>query len=217
MLTPRTVGRIIGLLLFIQLALLILPFVLLLPLTTPDFLVTAAGHATRIRTAVLLLYGTGALTVGIALLAYPFVRRSGSWMTLALLAASVLVLGLQAVDNGHILTLLSLSQRYAAEIAARAELAVAGEVVRAARRWAHYTGLLAIEAWFALFYFALFRQSLVPRALAAFGVLMAVVHAAAVTLPAFAGSSGMSALAPSLGLAHVAAGSWLLAKGLKTA
>jgi hypothetical protein len=214
--SPKRVGRIIGVLLFVQLALLILPFVLLLPVTSADFLETAAPHALQIRAAVLLLFATGALTTAIALLAYPYVRSSASWMAPALLAASVLWLGLQAVDNALIMTLLSLSERYAAEGGGGGgPVEALGELARASRRWTHYTALLGIEVWFGLFYGALFRSALAPRALAAFGVLMALVHAAALTLPTFAGGSGMPALAPSLGLAHVAMGSWLVAKGFR--
>ena len=76
----RSVGRIIGILLFVQLVGLILPFILLLPITTTDFLDNAARVAPQIRVAVLLLFANGALTIGIAIAAFPVLREYGSRM-----------------------------------------------------------------------------------------------------------------------------------------
>jgi hypothetical protein len=61
-----------GVLLFVQLVGLTLPFILLLPITTPDFLTAAAPAAGQIRAAVLLLFANGGLTIGIAIAAFPF-------------------------------------------------------------------------------------------------------------------------------------------------
>jgi hypothetical protein len=211
-------GRIIGMLLFVQLAGLTLPFILLLPITTSGFLENAAGLATQIRVAVLLLFANGALTIGIAIAAFPVVREHGYSMALWFLAVSVIWFSMQAVDNAHILSLLSLSQRYAEAGASNAELFGAlGALARSSRRWAHYTELLVIETWFFVFYGLLFRLSLVPRPLAGFGLIMVFVHAAGVTLPMFLGYRSVPTLGVSLALSHLALGSWLVAKGFDAA
>lgn len=210
----RSVGRIIGMLLFVQLVGLILPFILLMPITTAGFLENAAGLAFQIRVAVLLLFANGALTIGIAIAAFPVLRESGYKMALWFLAFSVIWFSMQAVDNAHILSMLSLSQRYAEGGASNAELFGAlGALARSSRRWAHYTELLVIETWFFVFYGLLFRLSLVPRPLAGFGLIMVIVHAAGITWPMFIGYSSVPPLGVSLALSHLALGSWLVAKG----
>lgn len=63
-------------LLVIQLAGFIVPFVLLLPLGR-DFLVTAAPAAGAIRTAVILLFANAGLTIGLSLFAARRLRGDG--------------------------------------------------------------------------------------------------------------------------------------------
>ncbi len=77
---PR-VGRIIGMLLLVHLATgLIVPYVLLLPLTAPPagFLETAAGMSAQVRLNVLLLFVGGAISVGIAVAAWPAVASAAT-------------------------------------------------------------------------------------------------------------------------------------------
>jgi hypothetical protein len=203
-----------GVLLLVQLVGLTLPFILLLPITTPDFLTAAAPAAGQIRAAVLLLFANGGLTIGIAVAAFPFLCARSYRLTLGLLAVSVLWFAIQAVDNVHILSLLSLSQRYVDPGTANAELLGAlGAAARSTRRWAHYTELLVIESWFFVFYGLLYRLSLVPRPLAGFGLLMVLVHAAGITLPTFLGRDSVPAMAYSLALSSLAVNGWLLVKG----
>jgi hypothetical protein len=210
----KHVGRIIGMLLFVQLVGLILPFILLLPITTAGFLETAAGHGFQIRVAVLLLFANGLLTMGIAIAGFPVICERGYRVALWFLAVSVIWFAMQAVDNAHILSMLSLSQRYAEGGASSTELFGAlGALARSSRVWAHYTELLVVEIWFLVFYGLLFRLSLVPRLLAGFGLLMVLVHAGAITLPMFIGYSGLPPLGVSLGLSHLVVGGWLVAKG----
>jgi hypothetical protein len=202
-------------LLFVQLVGLSLPFILLMPITTAGFLANAAGIAFQIRVAVLLLFANSALTIGIAIAAFPVLRKYGYRMALWFLAVSVIWFAMQAVDNAHIMGMLSLSQQYADGGAANAELFQAlGGAVRSTRRWVHYTELFVIDAWFFLFYGLLFRFTLVPRALAAFGLIMVIVHLIAIPLPMFMGyKSVMPMLGASLALSHLAVGIWLLVKG----
>jgi hypothetical protein len=212
--TAKSVGRIIGILLFVQLVGLTLAFILVMPINTAGFLENGAGLAFQIRVAVLLLYAIGALTIGIAVTAFPVVRQYSYRMALWFLACSVIWFSMQAVDNIHILSMLSLSQQYAEGAASHPELFGAlGALARASRRWAHYTELLVIDTWFFVFYGLLFRLSLVPRALAGFGLIMVIVHTAGITLPTFIGYSNVLPLAYSLALSYLALGGWLAAKG----
>jgi hypothetical protein len=211
--SAKSTGRIIGMLLLVQLVGLTLGFILLMPITT-SFLENAAGIASQIRVAVFLLFANGVLTMGIAIAAFPVLREYSYRMALWLLAFSIIWFSMQAVDNAHILSMLSLSQQYAEGGAANAELFGAlATALRSTRRWAHYTELLVIDCWFFVFYGLLFRLSLIPRALAGFAVIMVIIHASGITLPVFLGYSIVPLMAYSMALSYLAVGAWLVVKG----
>ncbi|MEP6707171.1 MAG: DUF4386 domain-containing protein [Pyrinomonadaceae bacterium] len=212
----KSVSRLIGVLLFVQLAGLSLPFILLMPAVATGFLENAAGMAFQIKVAVFLLFANGALTIGIAIAAFAVFREHSYSMALWFLAFSIIWFSMQAVDNAHLLSMLSLSRQYAAGGAANAELfQTIGTAARSTRVWVHYTELLVIDTWFLLFYSLLFRFVLVPRALAGFGLIAVVLHTAGITLPMFLGYSSVMPMGFSLALSHLAVGTWLLVKGFK--
>lgn len=214
--SAKSVGRIVGMLLLVHLAAgLTVPFVLLHPLMMPPgFLATAAGNSVQVRAAVLLLFVGSAVSVGIAIVALPVFRRYSSAIGLWLLALAVAGFSLQTVDNGALLSMLSLSQEYAKADAAKVEpfpaLAV---VVGSARKWAHYTSLLVVGSWIFLLYSLLYRFRLVPRALAAFGLVGSMLQITGVTLRALLGYSPETRLAMPLAPAYVALAVWLMVKG----
>jgi hypothetical protein len=205
----------IGILLLVQLAGLIVPFILLHPLIRPPgFLANAAGSSFQIKVAVFLLFANGALTIGIAIAALPVFRQHRHGMALWLLALSVIWFSLQAVDNAHILSMVSLSQEYAKADAANAGLFQGlGTAVGSARKWAHYTELLVIDGWMFAFYGLLWRSALVPRALAVFGLITATLHTTGITLPLFWGYRSVMLMGVSLAVSHVAVALWLIGRG----
>ena len=137
-------------------------------------------------------------------------------MALWFVALSIVWLLMQAVDNVHILSMLSLSQQYVQGGTSNAELLGAlGTMARSTRRWAHYTELLVIDTWFFVFYSLLFRFALVPRVLAGFGLIMVVVHTTGIALPVFLGYSIVPPMAYSLALSYLALGGWLVVKGFR--
>lgn len=212
--TAKGVGRLTGVLLFVQLVGLSLPFILMMPATTSAFLENAAGISFQTTLAVMLLFANGALTIGIALGVFPVFREYSARMALCLLTFSVIWFVMQAVDNAHILSMLSLSQQYVDAGGANPELFNAlGSTLRSTRRWVHYSELLVIDIWFFVFYSILFRFAMVPRALAGFGLIAVILHTAGITLPMFLGYPSVMALGFSLAISHVAIGAWLLAKG----
>src|SRR6266550_1489527 len=82
--SAKSVGRIIGIMLLVQLAGLIVPFVLLLPLVRRDFLANAAAASFQIKVAVFLLFVNCALTIGISIAAWPVFGRYSSALALLL-------------------------------------------------------------------------------------------------------------------------------------
>jgi hypothetical protein len=215
--SAKSVGRIIGILLFVQLAGLIVPFVLLHPLTrgSRDFLANAAGASFQIKVAVFLLFANCALTIGIAITAWPVFRQYSEQMALLLVAVGVIMFSLQAVDNAHILSILSLSQQYGLAGGPDELFQTLAAAVGATRRWAHYSELLVIDAWIFLFYSLLYRFTLVPRVLAAFGLITVTLHFTGITLPLFLGYRSVTLMGATMALSHSALALWMMAKGFK--
>ena len=215
--SAKSVGRFIGVLLVVQLSGLIVPFVLLHPLTTGprDFLANAAGASLQIRVAVFFLFANCALTIGITVAALPVFRQHSEAMALWLLAASVIMFALQAVDNVHILSMLSLSQQYAQAGGPNELFQTLAAMVGSTRRWVHFTELLLIDSWIFLLYSVLYRFALVPRALAAFGLLTVMLHFTGIPLPAFLGYSIVTLMGVTMGLSHLALSLWLMVRGFE--
>jgi hypothetical protein len=215
--SAKSTGRLIGMLLLVQLAGLILPFVLLHPIATGarDYLANAAAASLQIKLAVFLLFANCALTIGITIAAWPVFRQHSEAMALWLLAASVLMFALQAVDNAHILSMVSLSRQYAEAGGPEELFQTLAAVVGSTRRWVHFTELLLIDCWIFLLYSILFRFALVPRALAAFGLLTVILHFTGIPLRGFMGYTLVTPMGVPMALSHLSLALWLMLKGFE--
>lgn len=215
--SAKSLARLIGVLLLVQLTGLIVPFVLLRPLTTGsrDFLANAAGASSQIKVAVFLLFANCALTIGISIAAWPLVRQYSERMALWLLAVSVLMFALQAVDNAHILSIVSLSRQYAEAGGPTDLFQTLAAMVGSTRRWVHFTELLVIDCWIFSLYSILFRFALVPRALAAFALLTVMLHFIGIPLAGFLGYGIVTSMGVPMAFGHIAVALWLMAKGFK--
>jgi hypothetical protein len=212
----KGVGRLIGVLLLLHLALgLTVPFIMLQPLTAPPgFLASAAGVANQTRTAVLIFFVGSALVIAIASAGWRVFREYNSAMALWLCALAVASFALQAVDNAHILSMLSLSQAYATAEAAKGDVFQAlALVVGSARKWSHYSFLLVVGCWILLLSSLLYRFRLVPRVLAAFVVIGAVLQIVGVSLRGLLGYPPEMRLAMPLAPAYLLLAVWLMVKG----
>lgn len=214
--SSKIVGRITGALLLVHLAGgLILPYIVLQPaVAAPGFLENAAANAVRIRTAALLFFTSGAMTVAVALTALPILRRYSDRLAVLLVLLSAVNLALHAVESGALLSMLSLSQEYAerggADAAQFHGLAV---VVGSARRWAHFTHLLVVGSWIFTLFAVLWRCALVPRLLAGLGMLTTVLQVTGVPLRAVLGLGVITPMAMPLAPVYVAVAGWLIIKG----
>jgi hypothetical protein len=201
-------------LLVIQLAGFIVPFVLLLPLGR-DFLVTAAPAAAAIRTAVILLFANGGLTIVLSLFAATRLRGGGDMGPLWLVAAGVIMCLLQAVDNAYVLSMLAVSDRFVNATPPDEALRVAGGAIRVVRQWTHTIAILAIDVWIASWYVLLHRRRAVPRALTAFGLITMGLHAVGIPFRSVLGYTPLAPLGMPMALSHLALATWLLASGLR--
>jgi len=216
MTSTKSVGRLIGVLMLLHLAFaLMVPFIMLERVRGAEgLLANAAGSPFQVHIAVLLLFVGSALAVGIAITALRVFREHNETMAFWLLALATAGFALQAVDNGAILSILSLSQEYAQAGVAKSELFQSlGLVAGAARKWAHYSYLLVAVSWIFLLYSMLFRFRLIPRALAALGLIGCLLQIYGVTLRGVFGYPPMTVLAMPLAPIQLAAALWLMVKG----
>jgi hypothetical protein len=215
--SAKGVGRIIGILLFVQLAGLIVPFALLHPITrgSADWLANAAASSSQIKVAVFLLFANCALTIGIAIAAFRVFRQYSERMAILLVAVGVIMFTMQAVDNAHMLSMLSLSQQYAQAGGPDELFQTMAAALGSTRRWVHFTELLVIDCWIFTLYSILYRFRLVPRALAVFGLITVVLHFAGIPLLGFLGYSIVTPLGVPMAVSHIALALWLMAGGFK--
>jgi hypothetical protein len=167
----RAVGRTIGLLMLVRVVLApMVYFRLLPPATSSGFLATAAGNAVQVRLAVLLALVLGGLTLAIAIVVMPVLRRHSERMTFTFVALSAIGFATLAMDNVGILSMVSLSEQYANASAPDDLYQVLGQMARSEWRGAHYTNLIVGHVAALVFNLILYRAALVPRALAGFAV-----------------------------------------------
>jgi hypothetical protein len=217
MTTTRNAGRIAGALLIAQgIAAYVTNFVLLRPaLAPPGSLVNAAPHAMEVGTSAALGILAGASGLAIAITVLPVFKQFSERMALAFVAIGVVALSLAAVENGALMSLLSLSKAFVASGADPAAFEGLRGVVAASRNWAHFTHVAIGGVMLLVFYIALYRFALVPRVLAAIGLIACVLQMASVTRPFFGGEVIFYLLAP-LGLANLSVALWLLIKDFPT-
>jgi Domain of unknown function (DUF4386) len=216
--SAKSVGRTVGALVLAHLALaMFLPFVIVDRIRgTEGILANGAAHASELRAAVLIFFLGTSLAIAASVAAWPVVQRYSSALALWLVTMAAAAFTLQAVDSGALLSLLSLSQEYAKAGAAKAEVfEAAGMVANAARRWTHFTYLLIAVVWMGLVHFVLFRCALVPRALAALGMIGCAMQIGAVTIRAIYGHPPIMQLAIPLAPIHAAVALWLMVKGFR--
>lgn len=206
-----------GLLLLHFIGGLLLPYILLNAATAPPgFLENAAVNSVQLRTAVLLFIASGALTLGIAITAWPVFRQYQYRLALWFLALAIANVCLQMVEAGTVLSMLSLSQEYARAGAGDASTfhVVAG-AVGSARQWAHFMQLLTVVGWIFVLYMLLWRTALVPRAFGVLGLITSLMQITGVPVRALLGYEPVMEMAMPLAPVHVALGLWLVAKGFR--
>ena len=212
-----TIGRTVGILLLLQLvAALTLPFILSKPITfgSPAFLTAVTEHSFQIRSAVLLSFVGSALTVYLGITAFQILRLFSKSVALLFLVVCAVSCTLDVVQAGTIMSMLSISKQFVASGATDSGLyQVVGAAVASARRSAHVTQLLAIGAWMFVFYITLFRFKLIPRVLAAIGIIGVALQFTGVTLMMLLGYRSIGEMAMPLLPIQITVAVWLIIKG----
>ena len=216
--SAKKTGRTIGILLLLQLAAgLTVPFILMKPLTAgaPAFLTAAAENEFQIRAAVMLAFVGSALTISLGITAFPVFRRHSRAAALWFLTACVVSGVLDAVHGATAMSMLSLSREFVSATADLDGYYAVGGAVAAARRWAHAVQLVGIGAWIFVFYGTLLRFAIIPRPLAALGIVGIALQFTGVTLMMFLGYGIISALAMPMLPVQITVAVWLIIKGFR--
>ena len=189
--TNITLGRWVGALMLLHLALgLIGPYVVLVPMTAPPggFLENAAAMASAVRVSVMVLVVGALIPVAVAVAAWRIWRVRSPTLSFWLLTLAGANLTLQFVENGHWLTMLSVSETYhATRPASETAYAPVAVAVQQAFRWAHYGHILVLVSWILVLFASLGRGRLLPRWVAGLGTAASVMHLLAIPMPEFMG------------------------------
>lgn len=216
--SPKTTGRIIGVLFLTHLVTgLMTPYILLQSLSAPkSFAVSALANPAQVRLAVMLLFLGGALTIAIAVTAWPVFRDYARALGMWVLALATANFALQCAEIAGYMTMFTFGQEYAKAAAADVALYnVVGVAVRLAWKWAHYSHLLIMVSWMFILFVTLWRSRLVPKVLAGLAMLTALMQITGITLPQFIPypSPAPMAMGVPLAFAYVALAGWLMWRG----
>lgn len=212
----RRAGVVVGALLLTQMAgSAFVNFGLEAPLFgEPGFLVNAAAHASQIGLSALIGIALGAAFAGIAITLFPIIRAHSETMALWLLLVGAVVMAIAVVEQASVMSMVTLSDAYAkAPPGTRDQFTIVRIAVGAARNWPHFLARLLDGVAGLLLFATLVRFALVPRVLAASGLLAAAMQIVGVAMPLFGRNVVFPLLAP-MGLAQLALALWLIAKGL---
>lgn len=217
MVNERRAGRIVGSLFIAQMAgSAVLNFRLEAPLFgQPGFLVNAEPYARQIGASALLGVALSALFTAVAITVFPIVRAHSEAHALWLFALGATGITIAVVEHASVMSMVSLSHAYAnAAPGARDEFHALRVVVASARNWVHYFARVLDGTSILVFHIALFRFILVPRVLAGFGLIAALLQITGIAVVFFGHDVMFSLLAP-MGVAQLAISAWLLTKGFK--
>ena len=211
-------GRIIGVLIIMQMVgSALVNGVLEAPLFgAPGFLLTAASHSRQIGLAAVLGLLTEAMWLGIAVAAFTVAYQRTQALALWFVALAGVALALAVVENIAVMSMVSVSEAYAkASAVEREQLQTVRVVVASARNWAHFMARIIDGVAIFVFYALLYRAALVPRALALFGLIAAVLMVTAVGMPIF-GHDVVFPMLALIGVSQLLLALWLIAKGFRS-
>lgn len=213
----KTLGRIVGALLLIKLALgPVQNFTLMDPVVAaPGFMVNAAAHPMNLPLAVMIAFALCIVTVAIAAVAWPLFRRVAPALAFAFVAFSLVGVATTLVECMTMMSMQSLSLAFTAgaDPVLYDGLRI---VVGKARNWAHYINLMTGGVALFTMFLLMYRARLVPRAICGFGLAAVLAQLYSLGLPFFGGAVDFKLLAP-LGLAYLALVVWLLWRGFPEA
>jgi len=211
-------GRFIGVLIAVQLLLTVALRILQAPFFgAGGFLVNVAPHSNEVALNALLTLVIEALWVGVAVAAFPIFHERAPRMALLLVAFATVILAAAAAEAASIMSLIAVSDAYLkASPAGQEQLQGVRVVVSSARNGVFTVARLMDGAAAFVLYAALWRLALVPRWLAALGLVAAALWIVNVVVTVF-GHHVVTLLLVPLVTVHPVLAIWLVAKGFRKA
>lgn len=181
-----------------------------------DFALLAANDDRVVWTALLELVWV-ASGMGIVIGLYPVLRRFSPALALGSVVGRVVENVFILLGTLCLLALLTLSQ-HAVGAGAAAAYQVPGDALVAVREWVHwFVAMIPFGAGAFLYNYVLYRARLVPRWLAGWGILAAVLTTVAAVYAAFTQDFGFTTinnvLSAPIGLQEMTMAVWLVVKG----
>jgi Domain of unknown function (DUF4386) len=180
--------------------------------SAPDYLSRVASSIAFPAAAVLMLVNS-ALVMGIGALMFPILRRHSPAVAVGYLATRVFEGVVLAVGILSLLSLVTVSRGYTAGGADDSYFATLGSLASSGNFLAYNVAMAGLGVGSIFFCSAMYRSNLVPRFLAAWGVMGYAIFAAGCLLEILGVTgAGMVAMVPG-GLFEVFFATWLIAKG----
>jgi hypothetical protein len=181
----------------------------------PDFLSTASAHQTTLVLGAFLMLLNTVVDVGKGVLFFPILETHSKRTALAYLAALIVQVVLLDVGVLCLLMIVPLGQSAVDTGAPNAEWAKAvGVVLTQANTMAYQVGQASLGVGAIFLCWLLFRTRLVPRFLAAWGLIGYVIHVAGAIVEIFGIHIGLVLSLPG-GVFELALGLWLIIKGFQ--
>lgn len=178
----------------------------------PDFLADIGAMQTTLALGAFLMIATAAVDIGKAVIFYPILERHGKRTAVAYLATMIFEMAMMTVGVLALLMIIPLADQAAAGQLDSGTAQALGSLAVDANDTAYQIGQLSL-AFGALFLAALlFRSGLVPRWLAALGVIGYATHAAGAAAEIFGVPIGLVLLIPGA-IFELTLPIWLLTKG----
>jgi hypothetical protein len=181
--------------------------------TAPDALANVAANQTTFTAGAVMMLLNSAAVVGIGVIVFPVLKHHSERVALGYLATRIMEGTFLAVGVISLLAMTWLSKAYAtADVAARGHLEALGAFAVQVNDLAYQTGMATLGVGSVFLCSLLLRTGLLPRALAAWGVIGYGVFALGMVLDMFGLGVGTVLTIPG-GLFELAFAGWLIVKG----
>lgn len=187
-------------------------------LDTPVNLADLAANDNAVVLAALIEFVAAATGAGIGIALYPVHRQHGPAMAFGAAAARVVAAALVLVGTLSLLALLTVAQEWGSASPAGAGTDASVQALLAVRDWgANFMISLPFLLGAGLYYYLMYRNSIVPRWLSVWGLLAVALSFAATLYSGFTQdfgfSTGSTALNAPIALQEMVVAVWLIAKG----
>lgn len=209
-------GRIVGLLFLLIFAIGIIVYQVLQGpvLFSDDFLTITSKNSNEIIFSTVLLLLSGIMSVLIAAILFPIIKKYSITLAILYLAFCILHFVAISIDNLSVLSILEISREYSNLGTENSDtLYTLSSVFYKNHWWTHYMSLLISCCPVFVLYYSLYRSKLVPKIISIVGIIAVILMFIEILFSLFGQSISMNMLLP-IGLIQLTLPLWLIFKGL---